>query len=96
MAKMKFSIEQQSQVRQILIEDRQQIDAVFTKEQQQKTIANQSRDQVVNQGWKKLNLTPQQKARIKAIRDQKKQELNEILTPEQQAKIKSGKGKVGE
>ena len=76
-----------------MIEDRQQIDRVLTKEQQQKTIAIQSRNRAVNQGWKRLNLTASQKAEMKAIRDAKKQELNSILTPEQQAKIKTGKGK---
>lgn len=93
MAKMNFSPEQKQQIKQLLIEDRQQIDGVLTKEQQQKTIAIQSRNRAVNQGWKKLNLTARQKAEMKAIRDAKKQELNSILTPEQQAKIKSGKGK---
>jgi putative peptidoglycan lipid II flippase len=93
MAKMNFSSEQKQQIKELLIEDRQQIDAVLTKEQQQKTIAMQSRNRAVNQEWKKLNLTATQKAKMKAIRDAKKQELNSILTPEQQAKIKTGKGK---
>jgi putative peptidoglycan lipid II flippase len=93
MAKMNFSPEQKQQIKQLLIEDRQQIDDVLTKEQQQKTIDMQRRNRAVNQGWKKLNLTATQKAELKAIRDAKKQELNSILTPEQQAKIKTGKGK---
>jgi hypothetical protein len=93
MAKMNFSPEQKQQIKQLLIEDRQQIDDVLTKEQQQKTIAIQSRNRAVNQSWKKLNLTASQKAEMKAMRDAKKQELNSILTPEQQAKMKTGKGK---
>jgi putative peptidoglycan lipid II flippase len=94
MAKMNFSPEQKQQIKQLLIEDRQQIDDVLTKEQQQKTIDLQRRNRAVNQGWKELNLTATQKAELKAIRDVKKQELNSILTPEQQAKIKTGKGKL--
>jgi putative peptidoglycan lipid II flippase len=93
MAKMDFSSDQKQKIKELLIADRQQIDNVLTKEQQQKTIAIQSRNRAVNQGWKKLNLTASQKAEMKAIRDAKKQELNSILTPEQQAKIKTGKGK---
>jgi periplasmic protein CpxP/Spy len=43
--------------------------------------------------WKNLNLTLEQKDKLKAIRQAKKQQLNTILTPEQQAKLKYGKGK---
>jgi putative peptidoglycan lipid II flippase len=93
MRKMNFSSEQKKKIKHLLIADRQQVDTVLTKEQQQKTIAMQRRNKVVDRGWKQLNLTASQKAKMKAIRDAKKQELNTILTPEQQAKIKSGKGK---
>jgi putative peptidoglycan lipid II flippase len=93
MGKMNFSSDQKQQIKQLLIEDRQQIEAVLSKEQQQKTIAMQSRNRAVKTGWRSLNLTPAQKAEMKAIRDAKKQELNSILTPEQQEKIKTGKGK---
>jgi putative peptidoglycan lipid II flippase len=93
MEKMNFSSEQKAKIKQLLIEDRQQIESVMTQEQQQRTIALQTRNRAVKEGWKSLNLTPDQKAAMKAIRDAKKQELNTILTPEQQEKIKTGKGK---
>jgi putative peptidoglycan lipid II flippase len=96
MGKMNFTPDQKRQIKQLLIDDRVQIDAVLTQEQRQKTIELQRRNKAVNQGWKQLNLTANQKAELKAIRDAKKQELKSILTPEQQAKIKSGKGTLSE
>jgi putative peptidoglycan lipid II flippase len=96
MGKMNFTPEQKQKIKQLLIDDRVQIDAVLTQEQRQKTIEIQRRNKAVNQGWKQLNLTDNQKAELKAIRDAKKQELKSILTPEQQAKIKSGKGTLNE
>jgi putative peptidoglycan lipid II flippase len=96
MGKLNFTPEQKQQIKQLLVEDRLQIDAVMTQEQRQKTIEMQRRNKVVNQGWKKLNLTASQKAALKAMRDAKKQELKAILTPEQQAKIKSGKGTLND
>jgi hypothetical protein len=93
MGEMNFSSEQKTKIKHLLIADRQQVDTVLTKEQQQKTIAMQRRNKEIDRGWKQLNLTASQKAEMKAIRDAKKQELNIILTPDQQAKIKSGKGK---
>jgi putative peptidoglycan lipid II flippase len=96
MSKMNFTLEQKQKIKQLLIEDRLQIDNVLTREQRQKTIEMQQRNRAVNQGWKQLNLTANQKAELKALRDAKKQELKSILTPEQQAKIKSGKGTLSE
>jgi Spy/CpxP family protein refolding chaperone len=96
MGKLNFTPEQKQQIKQLLINDRLQIDAVLTQEQRQKTIELQRRNKAVNQGWKQLNLTANQKAELKAIRDAKKQALKSILTPEQQAKIKSGKGTLND
>ncbi len=96
LGKLNFTPDQKQQIKQLLINDRLQIDAVLTQEQRQKTIEQQRRNKAVNQGWKQLNLTANQKAELKAIRDAKKQELKSILTPEQQAKIKSGKGTLNE
>jgi putative peptidoglycan lipid II flippase len=84
---------QTEQIEALLIIDRQQVDAVLTPEQHQQTKAMQSRRRAVKKGWKNLNLTPEQMAKMRAIRRSKKQQLNTILTPEQQAKVKQGKGK---
>ena len=64
-----------------------------TPEQQQKNIAIKNRREKVTTEWGNLNLTADQMAEMKAIRQANKQQLNTILTPEQRAKVKGGNGR---
>lgn len=93
LAKLNLSADRQERITQLWEEDRQQREAVLTPEQHQKSQERNSRRHAVETGWKSLNLTPAQKAEMKAIRQANKQLLNSILTAEQQAKLKSGNGK---
>jgi putative peptidoglycan lipid II flippase len=92
-AKLNLNSAQKSKIVKLLQEDRQQMNAVLTPEQQQKAIVLQSHRKAIKTGWKSLNLTTEQKAEMRAIRQSKKQQLNTILTSEQQSKIKHGKGR---
>ena len=66
------------------------MDALLTPEQQQQAKARQDRRQAMGKSWN-MNLTADQRAKIKTIRESSEQQLNEILTPEQQTKLKSRK-----
>jgi putative peptidoglycan lipid II flippase len=85
--------EQQEKMEKMWEDDRQQRDAVYTPEQQQKNIAIKNRREKVTTEWGNLNLTADQMAEMKAIRQANKQQLNTILTPEQRAKVKGGNGR---
>jgi Spy/CpxP family protein refolding chaperone len=77
---------------------RTQIEAVFTPEQKAKLeAARQARQAQRQQGQRPqagrrgnvadLNLTQDQKNRIKSIRQSSKQQIEAVLTPEQRAKL---------
>jgi putative peptidoglycan lipid II flippase len=91
--KLNLTSVQQEKMKQLWVDDIQHREAVYTPEQQQKNQAMKSRRQAVNKEWENLNLTPEQMAEIKAIRQVSKQQFNTILTPAQQAKVKSGNGR---
>jgi periplasmic protein CpxP/Spy len=74
---------QKSQIKQIKVNSRQQIDAVLTPEQKEQWQA--AKAQTPRQK-PNLNLSEAQKASIKAIREQSKSQIDAILTPEQRQK----------
>ena len=77
--KLNLTDAQKAQIKQIQVETRQKINAVYTPEQQEKlSTANRQRQRV------NLNLSPDQKARIQAIQQDAKRQMQGILTPEQQ------------
>lgn len=90
---IELSEDQTVQISQLWSDERQQLNAILTPEQQVETQARQSRRRAVELGWKSLNLTSEQKEKMRAIRREHKQQLNAILTAAQQSKIKSGKGR---
>ena len=70
-------------------EQKDKLKAAFAARQAQRTAGQPGGPRQRGQGpWKDLNLTEQQKAQIKQIRDSSKQQIEAILTPEQQAKLK--------
>jgi periplasmic protein CpxP/Spy len=91
---------QKADIQTIHRSTRTQIEGILTQEQKDKLkaafAARQAQSPGGQQGprqrgqgpWKDLNLTEQQKAQIKQIRDSSKQQIQAILTPEQQAKLK--------
>jgi putative peptidoglycan lipid II flippase len=91
--KLDLSSEQKERAAQLWAAERQQMDAVLTPEQHQKSQERSSRRQAIESGWKSLNLTRVQKDKMKAIRQANKQQLNSILTADQKVKLKSGNGK---
>lgn len=93
-----LSNEQKSRIKQIMDNSRTQIEAVFTPEQKAKLeAARQARQAQRQQGQRPqagrrgnvadLNLTQDQKNRIKSIRQSSKQQIEAVLTPEQRAKL---------
>jgi putative peptidoglycan lipid II flippase len=84
---------QKETISQLWIEENYQMEAVLTAEQRQTKQAKQSYRKSVELGWQRLNLTSEQEAQMRVIRQEHKRQLSSILTPEQQAKVKSGKGK---
>ncbi|MEJ1932746.1 P pilus assembly/Cpx signaling pathway, periplasmic inhibitor/zinc-resistance associated protein [Nostoc sp. NIES-2111] len=93
-----LSNEQKARIKQIMDNSRTQIEAVFTPEQKAKLeAARQARQAQRQQGQRPqagrrgnvadLNLTQDQKNRIKSIRQSSKQQIEAVLTPEQRAKL---------
>jgi periplasmic protein CpxP/Spy len=64
---------------------------VLTPAQQQQAKTRREQHQGMRNSWQNLNLTADQQAKIKTIRESSEQQLNSILTPEQQAQRKSHK-----
>ncbi|WP_427160689.1 Spy/CpxP family protein refolding chaperone [Aliinostoc sp. HNIBRCY26] len=95
--------EQQTRIRQIRENARTQMEAVFTPEQKAKLeAARQERQARRAQGqagerpeagarrgkkMAELNLTDDQKARLRAIREESKKQIEAVLTPEQRTKL---------
>jgi periplasmic protein CpxP/Spy len=69
-------------------EQKDKLKAAFAARQAQRPAGQQGPRQRGQGPWKDLNLTEQQKAQMKQIRDSSKQQIEAILTPEQQAKLK--------
>lgn len=88
--RLNLTQEQQNQLKQIRENTRSQIEAVLTQEQLQKLqAAKQAGGRRGNRRdvWASLNLTQEQKNKIKEIRQSTKQQMQAVLTPEQQAKL---------
>ena len=94
---------QKTQMRQIREATRAQIESVLTQEQKDKLRAameqrrQQREQQQAQQGgerrgqrgqvWASLNLTAEQQAQIKRIREESRQKMQAVLTPEQQQQM---------
>ncbi|BCL34893.1 Spy/CpxP family protein refolding chaperone [Nostoc sp. MS1] len=91
--------DQKAKIKQIMDNSRTQIESVFTPEQKAKLeAARQARQAQRQQGQRPqagkrgnvladLNLTQDQKNRIKSIRQSSKQQIEAVLTTEQRAKL---------
>ena len=67
----------------------------MTPEQRQKSQTMRGDRNGMKDAWKTINLTADQKAKIKAIRQANKEQFKAILTPEQRSKFESGKHRKG-
>jgi len=91
--------EQKTQMRQIREATRTQIESVLNQEQKDKLRAakeqrgqQQGQQQAQQRGqgrevWASLNLTADQQAQIKRIREESRQKIQAVLTPEQQQQM---------
>jgi periplasmic protein CpxP/Spy len=94
-----LSEEQKTKIKEIRRNSRTQMEAILTPEQkQQLETAKQERQgqprQARGQGergkkdWASLNLTPDQKTKMREIRESEKNQIQAILTPQQQQQFK--------
>jgi periplasmic protein CpxP/Spy len=90
--KLNLTSDQKAQIDRLRATGRTQMDAILTPEQRQKaqTMQGRRRPELENT-WNTMNLTADQKAKIKAIYQTSQEQFNAILTPEQQSKLKSFK-----
>jgi Spy/CpxP family protein refolding chaperone len=105
--RLNFTPEQKTKIQQLRQSTRTQIETLLTPEQLPKFqqiesqrqakfsgengLSMRDRRQSMRDSWKSLNLTADQKAKMKAIRQVSKEQFKAILTPEQQAKFKGGR-----
>ncbi len=89
--------DQKAQLKQIRESSRSQIDAILTPEQKTQLEAAKQQRQAGQQGqkprgmWAALNLTADQKAQIKAIRQDAKQKMDAVLTAEQRQQLEQAR-----
>jgi Spy/CpxP family protein refolding chaperone len=67
------------------------MDTILTPEQRQNMQAIRGEKGGMKDEWKSLNLTVDQKAKIKAIHQANQSQFKAILTPAQQSKFGNGK-----
>jgi protein CpxP len=90
---------QKTQIKEIRRNSRAQMEAILTPEQkQQLQAAKQARQgqprqqrgqgEGAKKGWASLNLTPEQKTKMREIRESEKNQIQAILTPQQQQQLK--------
>ena len=90
---LNLSADQKAQLKQIRESTRSQIDAILTPAQKDQLAAAKQQRQQGQQGQKPhgaraaLNLTADQKAKIKAIRQDAKQKMDAVLTAEQRQQL---------
>jgi periplasmic protein CpxP/Spy len=90
---LNLTADQKAQLKQIRESTRSQIDAVLTQEQREQLAAAKQQRQQGQQGqktrgmWASLNLTADQKAKVKAIRQDAKQKMDAVLTAEQRQQL---------
>jgi len=83
---------QKAKLKTIRENTRQQIEGVLTSEQRAKLQAERGQQGMKRgQGWKSLNLSDDQKARIKAIRQASRTQMDSVLTLEQRSQIQQYK-----
>ena len=90
--KLNLTADQKAQLKQIHESTRSQIESVLTQTQRDQLAAAKQQRQQEQPGqrgqkahgiWASLNLTADQKAQIKTIRQNAKQQMDAVLTPEQ-------------
>ncbi len=82
--------DQKAQLKQIHESTRSQIDAVLTSEQKAQLASakgQRQQGQKPRKVWASLNLTAEQKAKIRAIREDAKQKSDAVLTSEQRQQL---------
>jgi len=90
---------QKTQIKEIRSNSRAQMEAILTPEQkQQLETAKQAHQGQPRQergqgergkkGWASLNLTPEQKTKMREIKESEKNQIQAILTPQQQQQFK--------
>lgn len=93
---LNLTADQKAQLKQIRESTRSQIEAVLTPEQKAQIAAAKQQRQPGQPGqrvkkargmWASLNLTDDQKAKIRAIRQEAKQQMDKVLTPEQRQQL---------
>jgi len=80
--------EQQTQIRQIEQDTREQVKAILTPEQQAQFKAARENGGNKRELWSSLNLTSEQKAKMREIRESSKQKFDAVLTSEQLEKLR--------
>jgi len=82
--RLNLTSDQKAKLKTIRENTRQQIEGVLTSEQRAKLQADRGQPGMKRgQDLKSLNLTDDQKARIKAIRQASRTQMDSVLTPEQ-------------
>lgn len=90
---LKLTPAQQAKMAELRAATRSQIDAVLTPAQRQQLSELRAQRQARRQEGKgMINLTADQKAKLKAIRESNQAQLKAILTPAQQAQLTQGGG----
>ncbi|PSB31889.1 hypothetical protein [Stenomitos frigidus] len=90
---LNLTADQKVQLKQIRESTRSQIESILTQEQKDQLAAAKQQRQQGQQGqkarglWASLNLTADQKAKIKAIRQDAKQKMAAVFTPEQRQQL---------
>jgi periplasmic protein CpxP/Spy len=90
---------QKTQIKEIRRNSRTQMEAILTPEQKQQLQAakqerqgqprqERSQGERPKKGFAFLNLTPEQKTKMREIRESEKNQIQAILTPEQQQQLK--------
>ncbi|WP_310486551.1 Spy/CpxP family protein refolding chaperone [Chamaesiphon sp. VAR_69_metabat_338] len=91
---LKLTPAQQAKIAQLRVATRSQIEALMTPAQRQQLSQLQAQHQARRQAGEMgmMNLSTDQKAKIKAIRESNRSQLNALLTPTQQAQLTQGGG----
>ena len=90
---LKLTPAQRAKIDQLRAATRSQIEAVLTPSQRQQLSQIQAQRQANRQdGRGMMNLTADQRARLKAIRESNQAQLTALLTPAQQAQLTQGGG----
>lgn len=94
---LNLTADQKAQLKQIRESTRTKIEAILTPEQKAQLAAAKQQRQQGQRGqkargmWASLNLTADQKAQIKSIRQDAKQQMDAVLTAEQRQQLEQAR-----